>query len=133
MSLRDLNARHLRLIGLYSSGNAIRGGTGLVFVFLVLLTGFGMGYAIIDWPIQQAKTRGFVRGVEASDGEVLESIVDWVRPLVLRFVESREAEDAADDPAGAEEAKKAAERWVSYLMDEHSAVLSGVFLLLLFA
>ena len=47
MSLRELKGRHLKLVSLYSSLYAVRGGTGLVFVVITLIFGLTVANFVI--------------------------------------------------------------------------------------
>ena len=48
MSLKDLNRRHLSLIGLFSTRHAVRGGTGLIFLLLVMVGGLLVAHAVLQ-------------------------------------------------------------------------------------
>lgn len=119
MSLKHLHSRDLRLVSLYSSQHAVRGGTGLVFLLLVLLTGLMIAHFVIT-PVEQ--------GREAGVGEDEAGAVDWfvrqARPTVEWMLGTSD-----DDRAGQREARE----WASYLLDERPALLSAVLIVLVFS
>lgn len=128
MSLRDLNARHLRLISVYSSRHAIRGGTGLVFVLLTLIAGLLVAHSIIT-PVEQYKLQMEKRNVDVSEEEIVERLVDFGRPGVEFVLGGIHLDE--DDPSY-DEVKKEKERWASFLLEERPALLSAVLLLMIF-
>jgi len=126
MSLKDLNRRHLTLIGLYSTRYAVRGGAGLVFLLLVMVVGLLVANAVIQ-PFELAERelkKDNPEGIEKE--QLIEALVDVAKPFVAWAIGEREsvplpgADDDQEDP------------WASYLLEERPALLSAVLLILLF-
>lgn len=130
MSLKDLNAKHLKLISLYSSRYAVRGGTGLVFVFLVLACGL-MTAHIYESLVEQAKVQAKTEtGQIMSDEDIVNALVEVARPAVKMVVGeevSREGKPAAG------QGNDGTVDWASYLLDEQPALLSAILLIMIFA
>ena len=129
MSLSDLNPRHLRLISLYSTRYAVRGGTGIVYLLLVLTFGLVLAQTIIS-PIEQLQARlKKDHGADIEVEKLLDEIIDNARPMVEWFL----TEGSEDDPDEVvERHQEEAEKWSRYLLDERPAMLSAIFLLMLF-
>jgi hypothetical protein len=136
MSLKDLNPRHLKLISLYSSRHAIRGGTGLVFSILVLSCGLMIAYAVLQ-PIeiqkQQIKTQ---TENEMSDHAAMQNVLLVVRPVVAWALGDdafKKNSQLQVDPQSASLINSEKIDWPSYLLDRQPALLSAIFLIMLFA
>jgi hypothetical protein len=111
----DINGRHLRLIQAYALRHMIRGGAGLVFLISTLFFGLTVA-SIILTPIEQVEQRE----------EVVESLVAMARgPVEWILLGS-----AGEAPSPALEAQR--ERWSSNLLYDRPAVLSTIFVFLLF-
>jgi len=128
MSLKDLNRRHLKLISLNSGRVAVRGGTGLLFFILVLTCGLLMAYIIL-LPLEEVKFEARRQGVDVEEKEVMDRLLFVARPAVAWAIGGGRGEDGL---SGEEDGKKA-ERWTSYLLDDRPALLSAVFLLIMFS
>jgi hypothetical protein len=116
MSIRHLNARQLGLICRYSIRHSLRSGSALVFMLLAVFFGLTDANSIIS-PYEAA----VARGVEQ----------DLVSPA-RRAVEWAIAPHESDDPAAQRAAEERTRRWADYLLDERPALLSAIFLVLLF-
>lgn len=126
MGLKDLNLRHLKLISLYSSRYAIRGGSGLVFIFLFLACGLMTAHMIIT-PVEQIKAKAMSKtGQSIEDEEIVGELVRAARPVVKWVVGENDEEEK--DSGGEENVD-----WASYLLDEKPALLSAVLLIMIFA
>ena len=112
MSLRELKGRHLKLVPLYSSRYAVRGGTGLIFVIIMLVFGLTVANFVIK-PVEDIQ--------QESQKQVLQAIVSQAHPLAVRVLAG--SPDAAA-PSDIEET----ERWAAFLLQERPALLSAVFL-----
>ncbi len=134
MSLKDIRARHLTLIAVYSMKHALRGGSGLVYLLVLLLFGLSVG-SIVMMPIELAQKEAKKQGVDQTDEQVLDGLVDMGKPMLVRFIG-----DFSDVPEGetAEEKEvrenkgKEAERRVNYLVSEKPALLSVILFILMF-
>jgi ABC-type transport system involved in multi-copper enzyme maturation permease subunit len=136
VSLKDLNPHHLKLIGLYATRHAIRGGTGLVFSILVLSCGLMIAYAVLQ-PIEMQKQQVKIQtGNEMSDRAAMERVLLVVRPVVAWAIGDDASKGQSQfqvDPQSASLIKPNMVDWPSYLLDQQPALLSAIFLIMLFA
>lgn len=123
MSLKDLRPRHLRLISLYSSRYAVRGGTGVVFLLLTLACGLFVAYLIIDVAIGQQKEMLADQGYEVTEEQLLQEMLKVARPAVQWAIGSSGTTGEEDNEE---------KEWTSYLLDSQPALLSAVLLILIF-
>jgi hypothetical protein len=138
MSLKNLNRKHLWLIGLYSARHAIRGGVGLVFILLTLTCGLMTAHIIIT-PVEQIRIQSAKEtGREMPEEEIHTQLLDFARPAVEWVIGG--SASSGESPSGkivspeeAEKKRLAAEEWAAYLLDEQPALLSAVLLIMLFA
>ena len=119
MSLKELKGRHLKLVSLYSSLYAVRGGTGLVFVVITLIFGLTVANFVIK-PVEDLQRK--------SQEHVLAAVISQARPIVVRALGGSPDASAPSEDVSEEEI----ERWVTFVLDERPALLSAVFLVLLF-
>jgi ABC-type transport system involved in multi-copper enzyme maturation permease subunit len=135
VSLRDLDARHLRIVSLYTARNAVRGGTGLVFAVVTLFFGLTVGHLLIssvemgEKVVRQGLERGGGQAPPMSREQIIQGFVDVARPAVEWAIEGRFPEPSSDGPGWR---LKQSSRWTSYLVDEQPALLSAVWLILIF-
>jgi hypothetical protein len=128
MSLKNLSFRHLRLISLYGTRYAIRGGTGLVFVMLVLFFGLIVAHMLLT-PVERMKVQiERESGREMTDAQVMDQLIEVARPGV-QWVIAGKTPNRRGPPAY--DTKKV--DWSSYLLEEKPALLSAVLLIMLFA
>lgn len=117
---------HVWLIGRHSMGHAIRSGSGLVFVLVTLVCGLCIAQAVIG-PLELARQGlsnfGPTQGDQAFEEimEVGHSVVGWA---------IGENEDPITFPG---EQAKPVGRWTKYLLDDHPALLSIIFLIMIFS
>jgi len=123
MSLRDVGRRHLALIAFYSTRYAVRGGTGLVFLLLVLVLGLFAANLLIS-RVEQLKLSA---GGDEAAKERLDDVVRVAKPLVEWAVGGRE-----DLPVTAAQAREGRDPWATYLLQKRPALLSAILLGLLF-
>lgn len=127
-----MNGRQTLLIANYSTRYSVRGGIGLVFLLLSLTFGLLAAHSMLQ-PIELL-TKKFTTERPEADAEeirdrVLEGIVNQAKPVASWMLSSN---TGADDEAAAAEAAVAADEWTEYLLDERPAMLSAIFLILLF-
>ncbi len=118
MGKYHLRGRHLKLIAYHSAKHSIRGGMGLVFTFLTLIVGLSIAAVFIS-PIEQiarhAKASGVDSGSEAENTkEILDQLVHEGKPAIKWAL-------GADDEQ------------VTYLTETKPALVSAIFIALLFA
>lgn len=123
MSLRDLSHRHLRLVATFSTRYAIRGGTGLVFLLLVLVLGLLAANVLISQVERLERSAGSTEAAK----EQLDEIVKVSKPTVEWAVGGRE-----DLPMSPAEARSGGNPWATYLLEKRPALLSAILLVLAF-
>ena len=124
---RSINARHLRLISVYSLEHAVRGGAGLVYLILALSFGLTVANAIIS-PVEVSITNREQMGAQVDTEEVVGQLVEFARPAVVWSVREPDTDDETEQRL--RDAR--AEAWADYLLDERPALLSAIFAILVF-
>ncbi len=114
MGVYHLRGSHLNLIARQHAKYSIRGGTGLVFTFLTLVTGLIIASIFIDsiGNIQKSMEQA---GEKSSKKQVLEEVVDTVGKPAVKWAIGGDAEQA------------------EYLLEKKPALVSAVMIVLLFA
>lgn len=123
MGLRDLNARHLTLVGRYSTRYAVRGGSALVYTLVALFFSLLAAHAVLT-PVEETIRQQAEQGMELETEEVVDRLADLAREVVAWAIGGPQAEGPGPDTER--------QRWVSYLLDDRPAILSAVFLILVF-
>lgn len=123
----SLRRPHLNLIGAYAIRHALRSGAGLVFLLLAAFFGLMVANGLIS-PVQMAIKEERKAGVDRDSAETVQDLVKFVQPAVEWAIAPPENDDEAVQTA----AEEKTERWASYLMEERPAILSAIFLVLLF-
>ncbi len=154
MSLRTVSRRHLGLISLHWTRYAVRGGAGLTFLIIALLFGLGVAQGILT-PVEMLMAQEKRQGRETSREEIVAIIVDSGRPVARWALGGGSGDDEAaaattgpgqpsppgpmmeqpapDAPASAgPPADPPADPWTTFLLDDRPALLSAVFLILVF-
>ena len=108
-----IDRRHLALVSRYSLRNSLRGGAGLVFLLIGVLFALVVANAVIT-PVEQMIHQAKEAGFEGEPGEVVDKMVKVGRPVI----------DWALGESSSE--------WSRYLTEERPALLSAIFLILLF-
>jgi ABC-type transport system involved in multi-copper enzyme maturation permease subunit len=130
VSLKDLNWRHLKLISLYPSRHAIRGGTGIVFAILVFSTGLLIAHLILQ-PMEMMKQQSRDQsGYEMNDKQAMDVVVRITRPVVAWAVEGGANKEKSQIRTDLQSDKKL--DWPSFLLDKKPALLSAIFLIMIF-
>ncbi|MCK4850663.1 MAG: ABC transporter permease subunit [Phycisphaerae bacterium] len=121
MSLRDVSASHIRLISFYQTRYTVRGGAGLVFLMITLVFGLTVAHAVLT-PIEQIMAQQAKAGQQSDPQKVVAEIVKLGRPVIqwALGIESDENSPASSDA------------WTTFLLDDRPALLSVIFLILLF-
>jgi len=126
MSPGHVDLRQVRLICAYSLRNAIRTGSGLVFVLLALFFGLAVANAVIS-PFEMLVAQQ-AQGGEGMPIAVEKGLVDRARPAVEWAISPPEV----DDPVKQQAADERTQRWVDYVLIERPALLSAIFFVLVF-
>jgi hypothetical protein len=114
MSLRDVNARQLRLICWHDLRHALRSGSGLVYLLLALFFGLIVANAVIT-PFELALSQSG----QANPALLEQGLVNLARPVVEWAIGGGDVD--ADTRV-----------WVQYLLQDRPALLSAIFFILLF-
>lgn len=148
MNLKRPTISHIRLISVYWSRHAVRSGSGLVYLLIALIFGLSAAHILIT-PVEQLIARQERETGEMDPQAVRNTIIRIGRPVIqwilgLKSIKEIAQESAArqprhpDDPNGAVTAKQAGtnaadlDPWTSFLLEERPALLSAIFLVLLF-
>jgi ABC-type transport system involved in multi-copper enzyme maturation permease subunit len=130
VSLKDLNLRHLNLISRYSSRHAIRGGTGIVFAILVFSSGLLIAHLMLQ-PMEMMKQQSRNQsGYEMNDKQAMNVVIQIARPVVGWAI--NEGADKEKSQIRTEPQSDKYFDWPSYLLDKKPALLSAIFLIMIF-
>lgn len=115
MSLGDINPRQLKLICVNDLRNALRSGSGLVYFVLALFFGLIVANAIIS-PFEAL----VAQSGEMTPAMVERNVVNLASPAIEWALTRGETDSAQTGD------------WVDYLLQDKPAMLSAIFLILLF-
>ncbi len=144
MKLKTLTIDHVRLISLYWSRYAVRSGSGLVYLMIALIFGLSVAHIII-MPVEQVITQQ-KREMGKTDPQVISNtIIDLGQPIIqfvlgIKSLRQIAEESSAFQPrypdtqksAGAGKSGSGFDPWTSFLLEKRPALLSAIFLVLLF-
>lgn len=133
MNLRTLNARHIRLIATHWSRNAVRSGAGLVYLMIALVFGLSVAHMLI-MPVEQLMITQ-KRDLGRVDPQAVNNLIINVgRPIAQFVLGIRSMEEIAkqDDASPAAAGVGGFDPWTSFLMEDEPALLSAIFLVLVF-
>jgi ABC-type transport system involved in multi-copper enzyme maturation permease subunit len=140
MSLKTITCAHVRLISQYWTHFAIRSGSGLVYLMIVLTFGLSTAHMLISpvelLMVQQEQDMG-----HRDPNAVQELIMSIGKPVVKFVLGSKSlgqvAEETSQDPmmmmpmvVKADTSK--AGQWAVFLLEDRPALLSAIFLVLVF-
>jgi len=140
MKLKTPTIGHVRLISLYWSRYAVRSGSGLVYLMIALVFGLTVAHIII-MPVEQVMARQ-----EQPDPQVIRNTIIEIGQPIIQFVLGIKSfrqiaeESVAFQPrypggpksAGAGKSGSGFDPWTSFLLEKRPALLSAIFLVLLF-
>jgi ABC-type transport system involved in multi-copper enzyme maturation permease subunit len=141
MNFKTLNARHIGLISLYWSRYIVRSGAGLVYLLIALIFGLSVAQIII-MPVEQLMNTQrrqmgqvdpeAVRGRIISTGQPITQFVLGIRSM--QEIVKQSAPDYGGPPMrGSPRADRGSlDPWTSFLMKDRPALLSAIFLVLVF-
>ena len=148
MKLSTLNVRHMRLISLYWSRYAVRGGSGLVYLLVALTFGLFVAHILIT-PVEQLMVRQ-KRQMGQTDPVAIKQMIIQVGRPVIQFVVGQKTmreilQDSASAPPGpmtysdntsmagqGQEDDPNFDPWTDFLIEKRPALLSAIFLVLIF-
>ena len=142
MSLKALSRRHIGLISLYWTRYAVRSGAGLVFLLIALTFGLTVAHIVIT-PIEMLKNEQENAGEQVNRDKIVAEIVKVGRPVIqwVLGIETDEEEASAKPieqtylpPSGSGMlfSESPTDPWTDFLLDEKPALLSVIFIILLF-
>jgi hypothetical protein len=122
-----VNWHQTSLIARYSARYSVRGGIGLVFLLLSLTFGLMVAHFMLQ-PVEMLAKQAAQHSTgspEENTRRVLESLTSQAKPVVSWMLSTK----ADKGPDGRRDA--AAESWADYLLEGRPAMLSAIFLILL--
>ena len=148
MNLKIPTISHVHLISLYWSRYAVRSGAGLVYLLVALIFGLSVAHLLIT-PVEQliaeqkrATGRMDPPVIREAISEIGQPVIQWVlgqKTLKEIMQESAERQRAMmNDPNNSSMAKDRQkdsfgfDTWVNFLLEKRPALLSAIFLVLLF-
>ena len=144
MKLKALTFSHIRLISLYWSRYVVRSGSGLVYLLIALIFGLSVAHILI-MPVellikQQKQKTGQMNPQEVRNKIIYigQPIAQWV--LGLKSMKEIVQENAVpqrnfpNNPADRDMgiSNIGLDPWISFLLEKRPALLSAIFLVLLF-
>ncbi len=129
MSLRNVSARHIRLISFYRTRYTVRGGAGLMFLLIALVFGLSVAHIVL-LPIEKALVANAKTTGKSDPKMVVGEAVKLSRPVIQwalgirSFEESAAAMNPLQSPAPPDP-------WTTFLLDKRPALLSVIFLILM--
>jgi ABC-type transport system involved in multi-copper enzyme maturation permease subunit len=148
VNLKTLTIRHIRLISLCWSRYAVRSGSGLVYLLIALIFGLTVAHVLIT-PVEQGIAEQ-KREMGRTDPALIREAISEIGQPVIQWVLGQKTlreimEDAAErqrammnDPNNASMAEdrqkngSGFDTWVNFLIEKKPALLSAIFLVLLF-
>jgi hypothetical protein len=144
MNLKALNVRHIWLISLHWSRHAVRSGAGLVYLMIALIFGLSVAQMVI-MPVEQLMTTQERQTGKKDPEAIRNTIISAGQPIVRFVLGLKSLEELAQEsdvperpnqkdtsPAGSAGEDSRADRWTSFLLEERPALLSAIFLILVF-
>ena len=148
MKLSTLNIRHMRLISLYWSRYAVRGGAGLVYLLVALTFGLFVAHILIT-PVEQLMVRQKRQMGQTDPLAVKQMIIHVGRPVIQFVVGQKTMKEILQDSAAAPsapmmysdsasttgqepEGDSDFDPWTDFLIEKRPALLSAIFLVLVF-
>ena len=149
MSLRTISARHIRLIASYWIRYVVRSGAGLVFLLIALVFSLSVAHIII-MPVEQIMVQQSESGQEPNREKIITTIVELSRPVIRWTLGIKSDEDdtlfaemkqgVSSPPHEGQmmehiipQAQPSTHPWTKFLLDERPALLSIIFLILIFS
>jgi len=148
MSLKTVSARHIRLIASYWIRYVVRSGAGLVFLLIALVFSLTVAHIII-MPVEQIMAQQTKSDQESNREKIVTTIVELSRPVIRWTLGIKSDEDDALFGAMKQgissppevpmlehvmaQAQPPTHPWTTFLLDERPALLSIIFLILIFS
>ena len=139
MNLRAVTLAHVRLISQYWTRFAVRSGSGLVYLMIVLTFGLSVAHMLISpvelLMVQQERDMG-----HRDPNAVQEMIMSLGKPVVKFVLGTKSLGQVAKEtsqepmmmPMVAKEDTSEAGQWAAFLLKDRPALLSAIFLILVF-
>jgi hypothetical protein len=141
MSVNLVTLSHVRLISQYWTRFAIRSGSGLVYLLIVLIFGLSAAHSLIS-PVELLMAQQ-VRDMGERDPNAVQSLIMTLGKPVVKFVlGSKSLGEVAQEtsqtpmmmmgPPVSQEDTSQAGQWAEFLLEDRPALLSAIFLILTF-
>lgn len=127
MSLARIDPSQLRLICGYTLRHSMRSGGGLIFTLLAIFFGLIVANIVIS-PYEMRMNQIEEQGLPIDAEQAEQQLSTMARPIVEWAI----APPEIDDPEAQAAAEASTAEWADYLLDERPALLSGIFLVLVF-
>ncbi|MHC4559584.1 MAG: ABC transporter permease, partial [Planctomycetota bacterium] len=139
---------HIRLISLYWSRYAVRSGSGLVYLLIALIFGLFVAHILI-MPVEQLMAQQKREKGQTDPQVIRNAIIDIGRPIIQLVLGQKSLKEIFQEASAhqpgyppnqggtgmpVEAGKNAAgfDPWTSFLLEKRPALLSAIFLVLLF-
>lgn len=140
MNLKTITLAHVRLISQYWTRFAVRSGSGLVYLMIVLTYGLSVAHMLIS-PVELLMVRQEQEMGHRDPNAIQEAIMALGKP-VAKFVLGNKslgqvAQEASQQPMmmgppKLQEDQSDTEQWAEFLLEDRPALLSAIFLILVF-
>jgi len=147
MNLKTLTIGHIRLISLYWSRYTVRSGSGLVYLLIALIFGLTVAHILI-MPVEQLIAQQ-ERETGQMDPQAVRNTIINIKPIIQWVLGQKTMKeimqqgpapqppltnDSNDTPMTVQVQKSDAglDPWTSFLLEKRPALLSAIFLVLLF-
>lgn len=140
-----MNRRHVLQIAGYASRTSVRGGIGLVFLLLSLTLGLTVAHVMLQ-PVERLARRAVnpslyqtEEGRRDAELRAIEEMTKPAKTVVAWMLSTKTASDEPEPrkgrrPSGDDDDDDVeAEKWAEFLLEERPALLSAIFLVLLFS
>jgi ABC-type transport system involved in multi-copper enzyme maturation permease subunit len=142
MTLKNITLAHVRLISQYWTRFSVRSGSGLVYLMIVLTFGLSVAHMLIS-PVELLMVQQ-ERDMGHRDPNLVQEMIMSLGKPVVKFVLGTKslgevAKEASEQPMMMMPAPMmekadttAAGQWAAFLLEERPALLSAIFLILVF-
>lgn len=143
MNFKTVTLAHVRLISQYWTRFAVRSGSGLVYLMIVLIFGLSASNALIS-PIEMLMAEQERNMGHRDPNLIQEAILQLGKPVVKFVLGKKSLGDVAQEASGSTpmmmspmmapppEDTSQEGQWASFLLEERPAILSAIFLILIF-
>jgi ABC-type transport system involved in multi-copper enzyme maturation permease subunit len=148
VNLKRPTMGHIRLISLYWSRHAVRSGAGLVYLLIALIFGLTVAHILIT-PVEQLIARQERETGEMDPQTIRNTIISIGKPIIQWVLGQKSLKEIVQESqphqgpvtsdsndtgmmAHVQKSDAGLDPWTSFLLEERPALLSAIFLVLLF-